>query len=57
VRILYAVQAEVSPPTIVVFATAPLADAYVRYLERRVREVEPFVGTPVRVRVRIRARA
>jgi GTP-binding protein len=57
VRILYAVQAEVSPPTFVVFATGRLRDAYLRYLQRRLRAVDPFLGTPLRVRARIRSRA
>ncbi len=57
VRILYAVQAEVAPPTVVAFATGQLRDSYLRYLERKLRAVEPFTGTPLRLRGRIRSRA
>ena len=52
VRILYAVQARTAPPTIVLFATGRIDDAYVRYLERRVRMVHPFTGTPLHLQVR-----
>ncbi|HEX2049985.1 MAG TPA: ribosome biogenesis GTPase Der [Actinomycetota bacterium] len=55
-RILYAVQVSAAPPTIVVFATQRLEPSYVRYLERRIRDAEPFAGTPVRVEGRVRAR-
>ena len=57
VRVLYAVQAEVAPPTFVVFATGRLRDSYTRYLEKRLRAVDPFPGTPLRVRARVRSRA
>jgi GTPase len=57
VRILYGVQAEVAPPTFVVFATGRLRDSYLRYLERRVRAVDPFLGTPLHLRARVRSRA
>ena len=56
VRILYAVQPEVAPPTIVVFATGRLEEAYLRYLEKQLRDHEPLTGTPVRLRVRQRSR-
>ena len=55
-RILYALQAEVSPPTFVLFTTGRLEDSYLRYLEHRVRDVEPFVGTPLDFKVRLRSR-
>lgn len=55
-RVLYAVQARAAPPTIVLFSTGRLSTEYVRYLENRLREEEPFAGTPVRFQVRIRAR-
>jgi GTP-binding protein len=57
VRLLYAVQSRVAPPTIVVFATGRVDDAYLRYLEGRVRAVEPFTGSPLHVEARVRARA
>jgi GTP-binding protein len=56
VRVLYAVQAGTSPPEFVLFATGPLAPAYLKYLEHRIREAEPFEGTPVKLRTRIRKR-
>lgn len=55
-RILYAVQAEVAPPRIVLFATGPLHDSYLRYIERVMRAHETFTGSPVSVRARIRSR-
>ena len=57
VRVLYAVQARVGPPTVVVFATRPVERSYATYLEHRVREAGPFEGSPVRVETRVRARA
>lgn len=56
VRVLYAVQAGVSPPTIVLFTNGPLEDGYQRYLERALRAHEPFTGSPLRLVVRVRAR-
>ena len=55
-RILYALQAEVAPPTFVLFATARLDDGYVRYLEHRIRDHEPFEGSPLTFKVRLRSR-
>jgi GTPase len=55
-RVLYAVQASVEPPTIVLFTTARLSTEYLRYLENRIREEEPFVGSPLRLHFRIRTR-
>jgi GTP-binding protein len=46
----------VAPPTIVLFATARISTEYLRYLENRIREEEPFAGTPIRLQVRLRAR-
>ena len=56
VKILYAVQARAAPPTIVLFTTGRLETSYVRYLENRLRAVEPFAGTPVRFEVRVKPR-
>lgn len=56
IRILYAVQAESAPPTVVVFTNGRLEMSYQRFLENHLREVEPFAGSPVRVQVRIRTR-
>ncbi|MGH2699486.1 MAG: ribosome biogenesis GTPase Der [Actinomycetota bacterium] len=55
-RVLYAVQAESSPPTIVVFTNGRLETGYRRYLERRLRDAEPFAGSPVRIEVRVKSR-
>jgi GTPase len=55
-RILYAVQARVSPPTVVLFATGRLEVSYLRYLENRLRKVEAFRGSPIRFEVRQRTR-
>ncbi|MGH2821251.1 MAG: ribosome biogenesis GTPase Der, partial [Actinomycetota bacterium] len=56
VRVLYAVQPEVAPPTVVLFTTGPLEESYLRYLEHRLRAAEPLDGSPMRIRVRVRAR-
>jgi GTP-binding protein len=56
VKIHYAVQAEVSPPTFVLFANAELDPGYLRYLDRSLREHDPFLGTPLRFTVRIKSR-
>jgi GTPase len=55
-RVLYAVQASVEPPTIVLFTSGRLMPDYLRFLENRIREEEPFEGTPMRLQVRVRAR-
>lgn len=55
-RILYAVQARVAPPTFILFATRRLEVSYLRFIEHRIREAEPFPGTPLRVQARLRER-
>ncbi|MDQ3983285.1 MAG: ribosome biogenesis GTPase Der [Actinomycetota bacterium] len=57
VRVLYAVQAATAPPEVILFSTGPLSQGYLKYLEHRFREVEPFEGTPIKLRTRIRRRA
>ncbi len=48
-RIIYAVQAETSPPTIVLFMRGgDLGPDYLRFLERRLRGEVELLGTPVR---------
>ncbi|HEY2667493.1 MAG TPA: ribosome biogenesis GTPase Der [Actinomycetota bacterium] len=47
VRILYATQAETAPPTVVLFTNGTLGAGWLRYLERRMREVYGFVGNPI----------
>ena len=54
VRLRYATQVEVAPPTFRVFSNGPTPPSYVRYLERSLRDTYGFVGTPLRVGVRVR---
>jgi GTP-binding protein len=53
-RILFATQAQTSPPTFVLFTSGHIEPGYVRFVERRLREEFGFVGTPVHVQVRAR---
>jgi GTP-binding protein len=53
-RILFGTQAQVGPPTFVLFTTGELEPGYVRFLQRRLREEFGFVGTPVHVELRVR---
>jgi GTP-binding protein len=55
-RVLYAVQTRVGPPRIALFSTGRLEDAYIRYIEGRIRADEPFTGTPLALEVVIRSR-
>jgi GTP-binding protein len=59
VRILYAVQSSVAPPTFVFFTNVATEFhfSYQRYLENRLREAFGFEGTPIRLQVRARRRA
>jgi GTP-binding protein len=54
VRLRYATQVEVAPPTFRVFSNGPVPPSYVRYLERSLRDTYGFVGTPLRIGVRVR---
>ncbi len=56
-RIHYATQASVEPPTFILFVNDPeLAHfSYLRYLENQLRRHHPFVGTPIRIRLRPRS--
>jgi len=53
-RILFGTQAQVGPPTFVLFTTGPLDPGYVRFVERRLREEFGFHGAPVHIQVRPR---
>ena len=55
-KILYSTQANIQPPTFVLFANSAdlLKDHYKRYLENKLREAFGFFGTPVRISVRER---
>ena len=55
-RVLYAAQAETAPPTFVLFTTGRIETTYLRYLEHRIRDAEPFEGTPITFKVRLRSR-
>jgi GTP-binding protein len=58
VRILYAAQTGVAPPTFVFFTNIATTFhfSYQRYLENRLREEFGFEGTPIRILVRARRR-
>jgi GTP-binding protein len=47
VRLRYAVQVDVAPPRILLFANGPLDDSYLRYLERTLRERYDLTGVPL----------
>jgi GTP-binding protein len=55
-KIYYATQAGVKPPTFVLFVNDPelLHFSYQRFLENRLRETMGFIGTPIRFRIRQR---
>jgi len=54
VRVMYAAQASVAPPTFVLFtnAHAKLHFSYERFLENRLRDTYGFFGNPIRIQVR-----
>ncbi len=54
VKILFATQAETTPPTFVLFTNVPkgIPQHYVRYLHNAFRGRWGFLGTPVRIRIR-----
>ena len=58
VRILYAAQTAVAPPTFVFFTNIATTFhfSYERFLVNRLRESFDLVGTPIRIHVRKRAR-
>jgi GTP-binding protein len=58
VRVLFAAQTGVAPPTFVLFTNVAtsLHFSYERYLDNRLRERFGFVGTPLKLTVRKRAR-
>ena len=53
-RIRYAVQGATDPPTFTLFATRRLPATYLRYVERRLREMFDIGPTPIKLRVRLR---
>src|SRR6478672_276060 len=58
VRVLYAAQTSVEPPTFVFFTNVATSFhfSYVRFLDNRIREEFGFLGTPIRIQVRARRR-
>jgi GTP-binding protein len=52
-RIRYAVQGATDPPTFTLFATHRLPAPYLRYVERRLRELLELGPTPLKLRVRL----
>jgi GTP-binding protein len=57
VRVLFATQADVCPPKFVLFTSGLLDVAYVRFVERKLREEFDFTGTPVQISVRPRKKS
>jgi GTP-binding protein len=55
-RLKYAVQAEVAPPTVVLFGADHIPQPWLRYLERGIRRRFGFEGTPIRFVTRRRSR-
>jgi GTP-binding protein len=57
VKVYYATQVAVCPPTIVMFCNDPalVGENYRRYMERRLRELLPFKEIPIRLLFRARA--
>jgi GTP-binding protein len=57
IRLLYATQVQVAPPTIAVFSNHPdlVEEHYIRYLHNGFRESWAFTGNPLRVVLRRRA--
>lgn len=54
-RILYGVQAAVAPPRFIMFSKHRLDDSYLRFIEHRIRDAEPFEGTPIHIGYRTRS--
>ena len=55
-KVFYATQVAVKPPTFVVFVNEPelMHFSYSRFLENRIREAFVFEGTPIRIIARAR---
>ena len=53
-RVLYATQGATDPPTFTLFANKEIPPAYLRYLERSLREAFDMGATPIKLRVRKR---
>ncbi|MFT4221318.1 MAG: ribosome biogenesis GTPase Der [Microbacterium sp.] len=55
-RILFGTQAGTRPPTFVLFTTGFLDPGYRRFIQRRLRELYGFQGTPIVINMRVRER-
>ena len=55
-RILFGTQAATRPPTFVLFTTGFLDPGYRRFIQRRLREIFGFEGTPIVTNMRVRER-
>ncbi|HWL00734.1 MAG TPA: ribosome biogenesis GTPase Der [Microbacteriaceae bacterium] len=55
-RVLFGTQASTRPPTFVLFTTGFLDPQYRRFIQRRLREVFSFEGSPIAVNMRVRER-
>lgn len=55
-RILFGTQAGTRPPTFVLFTTGFLDPGYRRFVQRRLRELYGFEGTPIQINMRVRER-
>ncbi|GAB3617797.1 hypothetical protein GCM10027416_23540 [Okibacterium endophyticum] len=53
-RVLFGTQASSRPPTFVLFTTGFLDPGYRRYIQRRLREIYGFEGTPIVLNMRVR---
>ena len=56
IKIYYATQTDIQPPTFVFFCNYPefLKKPYLRYLENKIREHFGFMGTPIRIKIKKR---
>lgn len=56
IKLLYATQVAVKPPTFVIFVNQPkgVPEHYLRYLQNGFRAAWGFIGTPIRLRLRAR---
>ncbi|BDZ37840.1 ribosome biogenesis GTPase Der [Microbacterium suwonense] len=55
-RVLFGTQAATRPPTFVLFTTGFLDPGYRRFIQRRLRELYSFEGTPIVINMRVRER-
>lgn len=55
-RVLFGTQASTRPPTFVLFTTGFLDPGYRRFIQRRLRELYGFEGTPIVINMRVRER-